>query len=168
VAYIKRRDNGRWQARYLDTEKKEHARDFRTKMEAQRWLDATMASFVRGDYVDPKGGRTLFGAFAEQWYANTATLKPSTRASYRSLLETHVLPRWGAAQLRSITRATINTWVVDMSRSSSASTTRKALGVVRGVLDVAIDDRALGQRRSGCPSARVAEGRQAIPHCRRA
>jgi integrase len=143
VSHIRRRDNGRWQARYLDTEKKEHARDFRTKIEAQRWLDTTTASFVRGDYVDPKGGRTLFGAFAEQWYANTATLKPSTRASYRSLLDTHVLPRWGGVQLRSITRAAINAWVAQTSAFSSASTTRKALGVVRGVLDVAIDDRAL-------------------------
>ena len=129
MSHIKRLDSGKWQARYRDPEKREHARNFRTKVEAQRWLDTTTASFVRGDYVDPKAGRTLFGTFAEQWYANTATLKPSTRASYRSLLDTHVLPRWGSVQLRSITRSTIRTWVVEMSRTRSASTSRKALGV---------------------------------------
>jgi integrase len=143
VAHVKRLDTGRWQARYRDLERREHARNFRTKIEAQRWLDSVTAAQVRGDYVDPKAGRTPFGTFAEEWYGHTATLKPSTRADYRSLLDAHVLPRWGSVQLRSITRSTLQTWVAEMARTRSASTTRRALGVVRGVLDVAIDDKAL-------------------------
>lgn len=77
--------------------------------------------------------------------SGTRTWPPEAEyaGNYRSLLDTHVLSRWGAVQLRSITRAAITTWVANMSATSSASKTRKALGVVRGVLDVAIDDRAL-------------------------
>ena len=151
--HIKRLETGRWQARYRDSEKREHARNFRTRIEAQRWLDTVTASMVRSDYVDPRAGKAMIGELAERWYAGTATLKPSTRANYRSLLDAHVLPRWANIELRNVSTSAIKAWVSDLSASSAASTTRKALGVLRNTLDLAVADRRLAVN----PAAGVAQ-----------
>ena len=84
MSHVKKLGAGRWQARYRDPEHHEHAHNFRTKIEAQRWLDSVTAALVRSDYVDPRAGRAVLGTFAERWYITTATLKPSTRMVGRS------------------------------------------------------------------------------------
>jgi hypothetical protein len=53
---ISRRSNGTWRARYRDPVGKEHARHFRRKLDAQRWLDEVTTSLVTGVYVDPDAG----------------------------------------------------------------------------------------------------------------
>ena len=69
MASIKKRDNGKWRARYRDSNGREHARHFERKVDAQRWLDEVTASVVTGQYVDPKAGRVTFRDYAEQWRA---------------------------------------------------------------------------------------------------
>jgi hypothetical protein len=95
VAHIRRLGSGRWQARYRDAERRERAGNFRTRAEAQRWIDEQTAGLVRGDWRDPRSGRIAIGELAQTWYETTAALKPSTRLAYRSLLDAWVLPRWG-------------------------------------------------------------------------
>ena len=151
MAHIRRLSGGRWQARYRDLEHVEHARNFRTKVEAQRWLDEVTASRVRGDYVDPRGGRVTVGEYAEGWYSTTVVLKPKTRLSYRSLLDVHVLPRWGSVELGGVTASGVSEWVAAIAAKRSASTTRQALGVLRVILDLAVRDRRLAVN----PAARV-------------
>ena len=144
MAHIRKLDAHRWQGRYRDpNDHKERSRNFTTKAAAQRWLDQTTAGLVRGDYADPKAGRVTVGEYAERWFASTTTLKPSTRNSYRSLLDEHVVPRWGNVELRRVTHSGIAAWIADLTTSRSASTTRKALGVLRQVLAVAVSDRRI-------------------------
>jgi len=144
MAHIKRLDSGRWQARYRDPEdRREIARNFATKGAAQAWLDGVTTSLVRRDYADPRAGRLTVSALAEVWLEGTAALKPSTRLSYRGLLETHVLPRWGNVELRKVTTSAVGAWVGQLTAIRSASTVRKALGVLRSILDLAVADRRL-------------------------
>jgi integrase len=144
MAHIKKLDSGRWQARCRNPEdRREVARNFTTKTAARDWLDDVTASFVRNDYADPRAGKVTVGELADIWFATTAPLKPSTRHSYQGLLTTHVLPRWADVELRKVATSGIATWVAEMSAQRSASTVRKALGVLRGVLDLAVADRRL-------------------------
>ena len=144
MAHIRKLDSGRWQARYRNPEdRREIARNFTAKRDAQRWLDDVTASLVRRDYADPKAGALTVGALATVWLEGNAPLKPSTRQSYRGLLETHVLPRWGGVELRKVTTSAVGAWVGQLSAARSASTTRKALGVLRAILDLAVADRRL-------------------------
>jgi integrase len=144
MAHIRKLDTGRYQARYRDPDDhKERAKNALTKEAAQRWLDEKTAGLVRGDYADPQAGKAKVRDIAERWYATTAILKPSTRQSYRSLLDEHVLPRWGEVELRRLTHSGIAIWTAELSVSRSASTTRKALGVLRQVLALAVADRRL-------------------------
>lgn len=111
----------------------------------------TRARRLRGSTA----GRITVGEYAERWYAATTTLKPSTRNSYRSLLDEHVVPRWGAVELRRVTHSGIGAWIADLTTTRSASTTRKALGVLRQVLSVAVSDRRLAAN----PATGVAQPR---------
>jgi integrase len=144
MAHIRKLEGSRWQARYRNPDdRREVARNFATKRAAQDWLADVTASFVRNDYADPRAGKMMVGELAAIWFAATAPLKPSTRHSYRGLLRKHVLPRWSDVELRKVTTSGIATWVAEMSADRSASTVRKALGVLRGVLDLAVADRRL-------------------------
>jgi len=58
MASIAKRPNNKWRARYRDDDGKEHSRHFPRKVDAQKWLDQVTASVVRGDYVDPRDGRS--------------------------------------------------------------------------------------------------------------
>jgi integrase len=143
MAHIRKLGSGRWQGRYLDDERRECARNFRTRTEAQRWLDEQTASMVRGDWRDPRSGRIIVGDLAETWYATKASLKPSSQLAYRSLLDAWVLPRWGTTEVRRLEHGTIAAWTAEVAGQTSASTTRKAVGVLRGVLELAVRDRRI-------------------------
>jgi integrase len=143
MAHVKKLGPGRWQARYRDDQHVEHAHNATTKAAAQRWLDDVTAGRVRGDYVDPRASRVTVGTYAKSWYDSTATLKPKTRLGYRQILDVHVLPRWSEVQLRNVTASSVSSWIAQIAAKRSASTTRKALGVLRGVLDLAVADRRL-------------------------
>jgi hypothetical protein len=72
MANIQKRGDA-WRARYRDAAGKEHARHFRRKIDAQRWLDEATASMVRRDYVDPKLGRVTIGDWADRWLTTKPT-----------------------------------------------------------------------------------------------
>ena len=52
------------------------------------------SSKSRGAYVAPNAGRLLFGEHARRWM-ETWNTERTTAAKDRSIMETHVLPRWG-------------------------------------------------------------------------
>jgi len=51
----------RWRARYVDTAGREHSRTFDRKVDAQKWLDAQVASLLRGDHIAPRDARLTVG-----------------------------------------------------------------------------------------------------------
>jgi hypothetical protein len=105
VASIKKRPDGRWRARYRDAAKKEHAKHFDRRVDAQDWLDEKTASLVRHDYVDPDRGRLTVGEWADSFMASRVHLKPKTVASYESLLRTRILPVWASVSLADVRNA---------------------------------------------------------------
>ena len=94
-----------------------------------------------GAYVDPAAGRVTVEEFAERWLAPQSHLKPKTRASYRSLMVTCVLPRWGRVQMGRITFGSVAEWVNDMQHQGrSASRVRQAYHLLTGMLHAAVKD----------------------------
>ena len=83
MASIARRPDGTYRPRYRDENGKEHARHFKRKVDAQRWLDEQTAALVRGDWVDPKRGRSTFRAYVETWLP-AQPLRDSSRRAYDS------------------------------------------------------------------------------------
>lgn len=69
----------------------------------------------------------------------TMTVKPSTRASYESLLRTRVLPTFGDTPLDAITTMAVQRWVVQTGQEVSASRARQAFHVLSGMLGMAVN-----------------------------
>jgi integrase len=151
MASIKRRDDGKYRARYRDEAGKEHARHFDRKVDAQRWLDEVTASQVTGQYVDPHAGRITFAAYFAA-YARRQVWVPGTDAAVRLAAGSVT---FADVPLRALRRSHIETWVKttqsQRSRGSgtaaqpglSPGTIRTRFTSVRGVLRAAVSDRLI-------------------------
>src|SRR5215217_2624988 len=127
MASIARRPDGTYRPRYRDAQGKEHARHFKRKVDAQRWLD-----------------EVTVGELADVWLAGKINLKPTSRARYADVLKTHVLPRWGNVALIRVTHGDVQAWLSGLSdRGLAGASVRKAQGVLSGILGLAVRDRRL-------------------------
>jgi hypothetical protein len=127
MASIARRPDGTYRPRYRDEHGKEHARHFKGKVDAQRWLDEVTAAVQTGTYVDPGRAKLTVGKMADVWLTGKINLKPTTRARYADVLRTHVLPRWGDVPLIRVSHGEVQAWLTELSsRGLSGASVRKA------------------------------------------
>ena len=146
----------RWRARYVDGTGQERTRAFKRKPDAEAFLDSITASIETGSYVDPVRARTTVATIAETWM-DTPSWAESTRARNRSILDAHVLPRWGDLPLSEVHHEDVQRWVTGLGKAGMAGgTVRKVHGVLNGVLKAAIRARRLAVN----PAAEVALPRQ--------
>ncbi|NPC96616.1 site-specific integrase [Nocardioides sp. zg-DK7169] len=145
---VKKRDNGKWRARYRDAGGREHARHFARKVDAQRWLDEVTTSVVTGQYVDPKAGSVTFKAYAEQWRL-AQVHRPSSQAHVETMLRRHAYPTLGERPLSSILPSEIQAWVKRLSvggadrKPLAPSTVSVVHSIVSSVMKAAVKDRRL-------------------------
>jgi integrase len=142
MASIKRRPDGKWRARYRDPDGKEHAQHFATRSAAQYWLDVLSGDIVRGEWIDPAAGKVALQVWAKRWLdAVRPTLKPSTVASYESLLRSRIYPRFGGSPLSAVRPSDVQEWLGGMTADGlSASRVRKCAVVLKMVMDAAVRD----------------------------
>ena len=86
----------------------------------------------------------LFGSYAVDWYhkLKEATLSASSKASYRTMLNRHVLPVFGDRNLRSITATELQVWLNSFAGMSS-TTIAQAKTVVCNIFAAALADRII-------------------------
>lgn len=124
---VSKRQNGRWRARYRDPAKKEHARDFRRRLDAERWLASVEVSKARGEWLDPSLGKIAFGTWADRWLAGQAQLRRSTHDRYGRSLIHQILPAWQRVPLNEIRHADVVAWVGKMvAKGYAPATVRQA------------------------------------------
>ena len=83
----------RWVGFHRDAAGKQHTNGkFHRKRDADRWEEEQKAAIRNDIWVDPGRSKQTVGQWAETWMAGRVHLKPKTLASYRSLLNTQVLP----------------------------------------------------------------------------
>lgn len=140
MASIKKRENGKWRARYRDEAGKEHARHFERKVDAQRWLDENTAAIVTGQYVDPKAGAVTFREYAERWRA-VQVHRPSSQAHVETMLRRHVYPTLGGRKLSAILPSDIQALV--KSLPLAPSTVGVVHGILSGIFRAAVRDRRI-------------------------
>jgi integrase len=169
MASIKKRQNGRWRARYRDAAGREHAKHFPRKIDAQRWLDTVTASLVRGDYVDPKAGKLTFREYYRNWRVSQVWATGTRRAM--DLAAGSVT--FADLPLGSLKRSHVEAWIKGMSTTSTtrkkplaASTIHTRTNNVRSVLRAAVEDRVITRDPSKgvtLPRRRRAESAMVIP-----
>lgn len=136
----------RYRVRYRKPDHTEaEKRGFTTIREAQLYLSMVTVSKSKGEYIDPASSRVPVRMFADSWLRSKQP--PMSKPSYYMTLErawkNHVAPVWGDREIHSIRRSEVPDWVSDFATRKSSTVVIRALGVLAGILDVAIDDRRL-------------------------
>jgi integrase len=133
---------GKWQARYRDAGEKQRAKNFRTKREAEAFLDTVRSSVRAGTYIDPARQRITVREWYERWSASLGGA-PSTVARRTWAWTTHVEPKWGDWAIGDIGYLDVETWVKEMSRQVGHASQKKNLELLRRMLDAAMKDRRI-------------------------
>lgn len=117
---------------------------FRTKREAEAFAATVEHSKSQGSYIAPSDARVTIGTLSTDWLtAHRAAVKPSTYHADESAWRIHVEPKWGGRTVGSIRRTEVKTWVADLSATRSATTVKRAHGVLAAILDDAMHDRRI-------------------------
>ena len=144
MASIKKREDGRWRARYRDPSGAEYAKHFPRKIDAEEWLDSVRVDLSAGVHVNPVRGRVTFKTWSKQWQAEAVHLKPKTRAGYDSILHKHLLPYWEHTRLSNIDRPAVKAWVATMvSTGMGAGTVKNVVNTMKAVMSSAVEGGAI-------------------------
>jgi integrase len=119
MASIKKRDNGRWRARYYDDDGKQHERNFERQADARRWLDEQTAKLVTGTHVTPRTARTTVGEWCDTWLEGYR----GNRSSTVRQAETHLVrirAAFGVMQLSAVRPSHVRTWTAQLAAEGLA------------------------------------------------
>jgi integrase len=143
----------RYRVTVIDKQGNTSTEHYATKKEAEGRQKEQSAALVTGAYASRSAGRVPFGEVAEEWFeSKKVRLKGKTLESYRSLLDTQVLPKWENTAVGDIDWQSIQKWVGELSKTKptrrktdglSASRVVQAYHVFRGVLSYAVRSKML-------------------------
>jgi len=134
-------------------------RGFRTKRDAQVYLNSVEVSKAEGTYIAPSRGRATIGELSAGWEARQSHLKVTTAAGIEQALRIHVLPVWENARIGEIRPTQVADWVASLSAVRSPSVVLRAHGVLLGILEDA--------RRDGVIRANPAANLDNLPRRRK-
>lgn len=133
----------RWEVRYRKPDGgTTRKRGFLTKAAAESWEASNKVSLDSGAYVAPAKGRIKVGDLAAPWLERKkATTEPSHSRMLDSAWRVHVQPVWGSVPVNKVGVTAVKNWSASMTAAGcSATTVLRALGVLAGILDDAVDD----------------------------
>lgn len=118
---------------------------FRRKRDAETWAAEHVTTAIpKGLYVDPRRGRITIGELYMTWYTTHEPLwKPSWSHRVSIVWNTHVKTEWEQMPVSDVDPDGLRRWVARLSSKRSASTTLKAVNIMRGILDDAVTDRRI-------------------------
>ena len=128
--------SGRWQARYQDLDGLRRAAPltFASRVDAERWLSNTERDLLDRKWIDPDGGTVLLDQWAPRWLKSRVDLKPTTQASYESLMRNHIIPAFGRRQIARIRPTDVQEWVAHLSNEGRSSSQVRQLSNLLGVM----------------------------------
>src|SRR3954453_7317609 len=163
MASIAKRPDGTYRPRYRDENGKEHARHFKRKVDAQRWLNEVTAAGIPGGYADPQAGRTTFDAYYRAW-SERQVWAPMTEVSM-DLVRRKVT--FGSVPIASLRASHLESWVKAMVTAGYApNTVATRVNAVRAALKSAVRARGIAIAPSAglrLPARRRAEHAMEIP-----
>src|SRR4051812_32859568 len=138
---IRKLPSGRWQVRHADPAGTRITvpTTFGTRGDASRYLARVQSDMERAQWRDPRAGRITFEEWATEWLAGNPAKRATTLARDTVVLQTHVLPLLRDRPLASITPAHIKGVVDAMSSKLAPATVRTNVGVIRAVLNAAVE-----------------------------
>ncbi|MFC4113412.1 site-specific integrase [Nonomuraea zeae] len=152
----------RWQVRWRDGTGQQCKRNFPKKagtdpetcaeaFDAQRRADES-----RGEWIDPRLGRTPFRDYAPTWI-KARLHKPGTTETYDRHLRNHINPAFGGLGLAAIRPTTVQQWVKDLQviKGLAPSTIETIYVIFASIMRGAVRDGYL--RKTPCVDIRLPE-----------
>ncbi|MGJ9412891.1 Arm DNA-binding domain-containing protein [Aeromicrobium sp. CF4.19] len=138
-------DGKRYQVRFRTPERKQtKRRSFRTKRDAEQFAAAVEVQKYRGEFIAHQAGQVTIGELGPDWLTRqSAHLKPSSLLALEVGWRVHVEPRWRDVRVSDISRTAIQDWVAALGADRSATTVKRAYGVLSSILDDAVADRRI-------------------------
>lgn len=134
----------RYRVRYRKPDGKQtDKRGFRTKKEAEKFANTVEFKKLTGEFIEASAGRVTFSEFAEAWFAGKVNLAPSTRARYRGVLDTHLIPAFGTDYLGDLGHERIQVWITESTAAMSPASVRKNVTVLNQICAEAVRRRRI-------------------------
>ncbi|MDH3027031.1 tyrosine-type recombinase/integrase [Gordonia alkanivorans] len=134
-----------YKVRYRDQDgRQRQKKGFRTKRDATLYAATVETKKAAGTWVDPSAGKVTVGALHAHWVQGLSHLKKTTQATREVTWRTHVEPKWATREVGSVKPSQVRSWVTELEAAGAGvATVENALGVLRGVLALAVEDRLL-------------------------
>lgn len=134
----------RWRVRYRKPDRSQtDKRGFRTKRDADLFASSVEVAKSRGEFIDATAARATVEALGQEWLDTQSHLKPSTARTVESTWRIHVLPQWGSRKVGDIRHSENQTWLTSLAATRSATTVKRAHGILSSILDRAERDRRI-------------------------
>jgi integrase len=140
----KRRDGAvywTYRVRFRDTQGERRSRDFDRAQDALDFRAHLRLLARRGELASLDIGKQTLAEFMPQWWTLYAKqrLAISTRRTYRSLWNVHLLPRLGRQQLRQLTPVVLDQLQLDLEQAGvGAAARRKSMALLQRMLASAV------------------------------
>lgn len=118
---------------------------FTRKDDARGWLKKERDLIESGAWTSPAARqaaasvvvvKVTFGEYAESWLTER-DIRPLTKASYRALLDAHLMPEFGRLDLEAITPKAVAAWWGRMDKTKT-TTRARAYSLLRTIMNTAL------------------------------
>jgi len=131
----------RYQVKYLQSDGRQSAKNFRTKREAQDFEASIRSAKNKGTWVDTKAAKIKFADYVEVWKTTKTNQRPRTAYRRDNILNKHLLPALGNMALRSIHRSDIQKLVNKWTNAGLAPRTIKQhIRILHPIFQMAVLD----------------------------
>jgi integrase len=145
----------RWLACWIDPEGSEKTKAFVRRADAWTHAKAIETDRARGVYLDPAKGDQLVGEYLRLHLNTKRSLDPSSFDLYEQAVRLHVHPTFGDRRARNVSVTGILKWMQGLEATHSVSTIKRALQLLRGALDIAVEDGAIRQNPAWSKSVQL-------------
>jgi integrase len=131
---------------------------FPTRRAAEQALTRQLELLRVGDYAD--AGTTTLGDFLDRWLESVGTrVRPTTAASYRDMLEGHVVPRIGNVRLDQLRPMNLSSLYTDLlasgRRSGTGGLSARTVQYIHRIVSNALSDAVRWNLLAWNPASRV-------------
>jgi integrase len=138
--------SGRHRARYRGPDGRRYTAPtlFLTQKDARGWLALRQADIIKGKWMPPDAAerpqpRLTFQSYSDTWIEQR-DLKSRTREHYEKLLAEHILPKFSAMPIASITSDDVRAWHAKMGTNKTPTLRAHAYGLLRTIMNTAASD----------------------------
>lgn len=153
----------RWRARYVDDQGREHNRMFRTKADANGWLNQQVGAIQNGTHVAPRDAQMTVEQWCDRWLEGYKVNRESTVRQARTHIK-HIKDGLGGMPLAAVRPLAVKTWVAGLKAAGFEDSYVYALhSRLSQILGDAVLDGVLG--RNPCSKRTAPQAGKQKPYC---